>query len=60
MDLPADSERAKIEEFRQKEMEARQYSLSIVGVFFRGTWERNAEGYKGLADRLERKSSASH
>ena len=56
MDLPADSDRAQIEEFRQKEREARQYASSIVGVFFRGTWERIAEGYKGLADRLERKS----
>ncbi len=56
MMVPADPNRVKIEEFRRKEIEARQHMSAIEGLFFRGTWERIAEGYHDLADHLEYKS----
>ncbi len=56
MVLPAQPDRAKIEEFHRKETEAREHLSAIEGLFFRGTWERIAQGYHDLADHLEQKS----
>ena len=45
--------RHKIEEFRRREIEARLNALVVEDMVTRGCWERIAEAYHDLAERLE-------
>jgi hypothetical protein len=56
MGLAAHPDRAKIEEFRRREIEARLTALTMQDAFIRRSWEVIAESYHDLANRLEQKS----